>query len=372
MAKKKIQLPKGFEEIDGKIIQKSTGEEFSQEKSGLVNVISGELYDEALEEKIEEKSKIKKKFAKLSDYKAKVNFENVKYKPQEWIDMSPAYKETTRLPGIPVNSIVQAIGKSNSGKTTLAIEAAAYAQKQGILPVFIITENKFSFERAESMGVDFENAIVHSGVKTIEDGCKYIQAVLDDQEKGELPYDVLFLWDSIGATPSAAELSKRESDGSGGGMMVTARVLREQITRYLGPRINNTRVETYPYNATMIIVNHAYISPPSTPMGQPTLEPYGGDAVYLASSLVFRMGGIKGRPSMVSATKDKMDVAFAIKTSIVVEKNHVTNVSSKGKILCTDHGFLSDDKKAIDEYKKQHRDGWVLKYDNYWDSVGED
>jgi RecA/RadA recombinase len=94
--------------------------------------------------------------------------------------MSPAFKEVTRLAGLPVGAITQVIGKSNSGKSTLAIEAAAHAQKQGILPVFIITENKFSFERAESMGVDFESAIVHSGVKYIEEGCTYVKQILDD------------------------------------------------------------------------------------------------------------------------------------------------------------------------------------------------
>lgn len=320
---------------------------------------------------IEATSEIKKKFAKLSDYKSKISFKDVKYKPQSWIDMSPAFKSVTKLAGIPIGSVVQVIGKSNSGKSTLAIEAAAHAQKQGILPVFIITENKFSFERAEAMGVDFDSAIVRSNVQYIEEGCTYIKQILDDQESGKLPFNVLFIWDSIGATPSKAEFTKREDEEVGGGMMVTARVLREHITRYIGPRVNSTRVEGCPYDATMIIVNHAYISPPSMPAGQPTLEPYGGDAVYLASSLVIRMGGIKSRPSMVTATKDKVEVAFGIRSSIVIEKNHVTNVSSKGKILCTDHGFILDDKSAIDEYKTQHKNGWDLNYDMYWNQVSD-
>jgi len=368
MAKKKVTLPEGFQEIDGKIILASSGEEYSREGSDLVNVSSGEVYDE----KKVETPKIKKKFAKLADYKAKVNFKDVKYKPQEWINMSQAFKEVTRLPGIPISGVIQVIGKSNSGKTTLALEAASYAQKQGVLPVFIITENKFSFERAEAMGIDFEESIVHSGVETIEEGCTYIKEMLDSQEKGDLPYDLLFVWDSIGATPSKAELAKKEDGGSGGGMMVTARVLREEITRYIGPRINSTRLENYPYNATLLVVNHCYVSPPAHPMGQPTLEPYGGDAVYLASSLVFRMGGIKTRPSMVTAIKEKIEIAFASKTSIVVEKNHVTNISSKGKILCTDQGFILDDKKSIDAYKEEHKPGWELKFDNYWNAVSDE
>ncbi len=347
MAKKKI----GNIEVDTE-----TGEVLSENNDGEKKMLD----------------KVAKKFAKLDDYKSKIKFKDTKYKSQEWIDMSPAFKDVTKLPGQPVGSVILCHGKSNSGKSTMAIEAAAYAQKQGILPVFIITENKFSFERAETMGVNFENAIVHNGVATIEEGCVYMKETLDAQEAGDLPYDILFVWDSIGATPSKAELDKREEGGAGGGMMVTARVLREQITRYLALRINATRNENYPYNATAIFVNHSYMSPPSMPMAQPTLEPYGGDGLYLAASLVFRMGGIKSRPSAVSATKDKAEVSFAIRTSIVVEKNHVTNVSSKGKILCTDHGFLLDDKNAIDEYKKKTKDGWDLNYDSYWDGVTTD
>ena len=40
-----------------------------------------------------EKPVLSKKFGKLSEYKAKINFKDVKYKPQEWINMSPAFKE---------------------------------------------------------------------------------------------------------------------------------------------------------------------------------------------------------------------------------------------------------------------------------------
>ena len=203
-----------------------------------------------------EKPVLNKKFGKLSDYKAKLNFKDVMYKPQSWINMSPAFKEVTKLPGIPIGHVIMNYGKSDTGKSTMGIEAAAFAQKQGILPVFIITENKFSFERAETMGVDFdsEKCIVFNGIRTIEEGCKWIKQILDDQESGDLPRDVLFIWDSIGATPSEKELAKQEEGEGGGGMMVTARVLREQITRNIGPRINATRNDAFPSNATLIII----------------------------------------------------------------------------------------------------------------------
>ena len=316
---------------------------------------------------------LNKKFGKLSEYKAKINFKDVKYKRQEWINMSPAFKEITKLPGIPTGHIIMNYGKSDTGKSTMGLEAAAFAQKQGIVPVFIITENKFSFERGEKMGINFDDAIVHNGVATIEEGCKYIKETLDAQESGDFPYDALFIWDSIGGTPSEKELGKKEDGESGGGMMVTARVIREEITRYLGPRVNATRNENFPYTSTLMFINHAYTAPPSMPGAPPSLIPYGGDGIYYVSTLVFRTGGIVGRSSKVTATKAGDEFGFALKTDLVVQKNHITNVStSKAKILCTDHGFLLDDKEAIAEYKKQYASDWDLKYDEYWDAINNE
>jgi hypothetical protein len=44
-----------------------------------------------------------------------------------------------------------------------------------------------------------------------------------------------------------------------------------------------------------------------------------------------------------------------------VEKNHVNGISSKGTIIMTTHGFIDDDKKAIDDYKKEHSAEWLAK-----------
>lgn len=353
----------------------SREDELKQQITEALDSGNEELASQLEEELKKEKSsgkKITKKFPKLSDYKAKYG-NTANFKKQEWIDMSPAFKEVTCLPGIPVGHIIMNYGKSDTGKSTMAIEAAANAQKQGILPVFIITENKFSFERAEKMGIDFDEAIVYNDVPTIEDGCEYINQILKDQESGDLPVDVFIVWDSVGGTPSRREKKAAEAgDDKGGGMMVTAKVLREKITRFIAPKINGTRREEYPYNATLFVVNQAYTAPPAMPTAPPSLVPYGGDAVYYSATLVFRQGGVMGRSSKATATKGGIKVGFALKTALVVDKNHITNVTPSGKILCTDHGFLLDDKAAIDEYKAQHKDGWQIDFDQYWNSISDD
>ena len=226
MAKKKNSLPEEFEEVDGKTIHSESQEVYEWVDNELVCKSTGEVFEESKKDSKKDKEeketpKLKKTFPTLAKYKAKIKHKEVEYKSQEWIDMSPAFKDVTKLPGIPTGHVIMNYGKSDVGKTTMLVEAGAHAQKQGILPILIITENKFSWERAETMGLSEEDCIVYNGVETIEEGCEYVVKHLKDQESGELPCDIIFLWDSIGGTPSEAEFEANET-GGGRAMMETA------------------------------------------------------------------------------------------------------------------------------------------------------
>lgn len=340
----------------------------------LVDTETGEILENS-EKK--EKPVLNKAFAALKDYKAKINFVETKYKPQEWIEMSPAYMQTFNLPGIPIGHMCMIYGKSDTGKSTMAMELATYAQKQGIVPVLIITERKFSVKRLENMGFDSENAIIFNDVKTIEDGALHVKQILDDLDNPKLKdfkFDVCFIWDSIGATPTRDELERKEDEGEGGAMMKAARVMKEEFQRYLVHRINGTRAESCPYNATLFMVNQGYMSPPNIQMGKrnTTIEPYGGDSLVLPSTLIFRMGGVMTRSAKVDATRNGEKMNYAIKSGILLEKNHITETSAKGTIICTNHGFVLDDKNALDEYKSKYAPDWNLEYEKGWDSVSVD
>ena len=137
---------------------------------------------------------------------------NVKFKDQTWIPLSEAFQEVTSIPGIPMGHIVMLRGHSDTGKTTALLEAAVSAQKAGILPVFIITEMKWNWEHAMQMGlqveekvdpdtgevVDYVGQFIYVNretLNTIEDVAGFILDLIDEQKKGSLPYDLLFLWD---------------------------------------------------------------------------------------------------------------------------------------------------------------------------------
>lgn len=316
---------------------------------------------------------IEKKFKKMSAITDKIKFKQVDMKPQEYIDMSDAFKETLKQPGIPMGHTHMIYGLSDVGKTTMAVELASFAQKQGVFPVLIITENKFSTERAKTMGLRIEDNYchIHNDIDHIEEGCDIIDDYLRLQEKGDFPMDLVFIWDSIGQTQSKAEHDAMES-GKGGGMMTTARVLSERVKRHICTKINKSRRADYPYTNTLFFVNHAYTKPPSFPGGVSTIVPYGGEAIWLASSFVIRMGGVQSRSSKITAEKNGVKTSFAIKSAIKLEKNHINEVSAEGKIVCTDHGFIMDNKESIDAYKDSTKTEWHLEYDKYWDSVSLD
>jgi hypothetical protein len=82
--------------------------------------------------------------------------------------------------------------------------------------------------------------------------------------------------------------------------------------------------------------------------------------MYFDASLVLTFGNIANSgTNKIKATKGGKTVQFAKRTKISCDKNHVTGVESEGKLIMTSHGFINDDKKAIDQYKKDHSKEWL-------------
>ena len=57
--------------------------------------------------------------------------------------------------------------------------------------------------------------------------------------------------------------------------------------------------------------------------------------------------------------KDKKEVEFAVRTKVSVDKNHVTGLQTKNTVVATVHGFIHDDNKDVDAYKKKHAHEWI-------------
>ncbi len=293
-------------------------------------------------------SSIKKKFSKEAEYK-----------PDRFLDLGDAFLDATGIPGPAIGHLNMFLGHSDTGKTTALVKSAVDAQKKGILPVFIITEQKWSWDHAELMGFNKEDDfyLFNSDFEYIEQITDFINEVLDAQEKGEIPHDILFLWDSVGSVPC-----KMTYEGKGG-KQHNASTLADKIGMGLNQRISGSRRKDKQYTNTLIIVNQPWVELPDNPFGQPKIKAKGGEAIWLNSTLVFLFGNQKGAgTTKISITKDKRKVKIATRTKISIMKNHVNGLGYEdGRILVTAHDFMkgrddSEEKKSIEQYKSEHGD----------------
>jgi len=307
------------------------------------------------------------KSIKKKEFNYKEKFSSkTKYKETNYYFCGEPFLNACGLPGPVMGGINMFLGHSNSSKTTALVLAAADAQRRGHLPVFIITEKKWSWEHAVELGLQAEkdsngewdgDFIFNDSFDYIEQATDFINEVLDAQEKGEIDRSILFLWDSIGSIPC-----KMTFEGKGG-KMHNAAVLADKIGMGIHSRISKSKKEDYPFINTLVIVNQPWVDLPDNPFGQPEIKAKGGEAVWLASSLVFLFGNQKKAGiSHIEAQKDGRKVSYAIRTKISILKNHVNGLGYKdGKIIAVHNGYIDATKEAEDEYKKLYSSYWSQK-----------
>ena len=297
---------------------------------------------------------------------------SVVFKEQKWIPLSQAFQETLQIPGIPVGHITLLRGHSDTGKTTALLEAAVSAQKMGILPVFIITEMKWDWSHAKEMGFEYEEVadpntgevidykgfflyIDREKLECIEDVSAFIADILDEQKRGTLPHDICFFWDSVGSIPCRMSVEKSTNNNEW-----NAGAMSTQFGNNLNQKILLSRKENSPYTNTMVAINKVWTMKPESPMGMAKLQNKGGMSMWYDATLVVTFGNITNPgTSKIKAIKNGMQVEFAKRTNVQIEKNHIGGVQSRGRVVMTAHGFIPDDKRAIDKYKDEHKDHWL-------------
>jgi hypothetical protein len=306
---------------------------------------------------------IKKK--EIASFKDKFS-SKTKYKEIDFYYCGESFSKACGLPGPVMGGINMFLGHSNSSKTTAMILAAVDAQKKGHLPIFIITEKKWSWEHAIELGLNVTKNedgewlgefIFNDSFDYIEQATEFVNDVLDAQDKGEINQNILFLWDSVGSIPC-----KMTYEGKGG-KQHNASVLADKIGMGIHSRISKTKKDSAPYYATMVVINQPWVELPDGPWGQPQIKAKGGEALWLASSLVFLFGNEKKSGiNHITATKNGRTITYAIRTKISILKNHVNGISFKdGKIIAIPQGYIDDTKEALDDYKK--------KYSKYWNEI---
>jgi hypothetical protein len=229
---------------------------------------------------------------------------------------------------------------------------------------------KHSWEHWSAMGFDLGETVDEEGNKSydgfflyadreqlqsIEDVAGFIADLLDEQKKGNLPYDLLFLWDSIGSIPCQMSIDKNSNSP-----MWNAGAMSQQFANFINQRIIMSRKESQSYTNTMLCVNKVWVEPALMPMAQPKLRNKGGDSMFFDASFIITFGNVTSPGTQkVKATKNGKEIEFALKTKVSCDKNHVTGVTAKGTIVSTAHGFIKNSPNEINKYKKEHSKNWA-------------
>ena len=310
--------------------------------------------------------------------KSKFLSESSKFKKQRWIPFSPAVAEALSIQGVPMGQVTIARGGSDTGKTTLMIEAAVAAQQMEVLPVFIITEMKWDFAHAKKMGLEVEavsNAetgeevdykgfflyVDRSSLNTIEDVSSFIADILDEQKKGKLPYDLLFLWDSVGSIP--CEMSVKQGNNN---PMWNAGAMATQFGNFINQQFPLSRKEKYPYTNTFFVINKTGVQPALTPMSQPRMTNKGGNAMYWDAAIVITFGNVTNSgTSKINVQHKGKKVEFAKRTKIAIDKIHADcGIATASTVIVTPHGFIPDTPEAVKEYKRLYASEWFEEVSN--------
>ena len=345
---------------------------------------------------------IKKTFD-IGEFKSNnLKLTQVAEKPMEWFIMPKGFQEALSLPGIPKGWFSGCYGWNSTGKSTIKNCLIASAQRQNVLPVIFETESNFDFKYAIDCGmeatpvydevevedvdeetgevtvrkekqIDYEgNFILFTNeamceycgdldystmtrkstkrtVALIEDIAYIINDLLDKQEKGELPVELLFIWDSVGSITSWKSYASKC-----GNNMFDASSISTAFNTIVNTRIPSSRSQKSAYTNSFFIVNKIWDSSMAT-MGKPSVKLKGGNSFEYALRLLIACGkiitsGVKKMEATVKGEKYE----YGTVAPISIKKNHLPtpyNLSRDGLLYCTANGIISE--SEIDNYKKK-------------------
>jgi recombination protein RecA len=215
---------------------------------------------------------------------------------KEWIPTGSRWLDSIickgQLAGIPVGKVTEIAGLEATGKSYMAAQIAANAQKQGKLVVYFDSESAIDPSFLERSGCDLERLIyvqassVEFVLETIED----ILGAADDQ--------VVFIWDSLAFTPSVSDVEGDFNPQSS--MAVKARILAKGMSKLVIPLADK--------QATFIVLNQLKTNIPQGPtariiaMTTPYTTP-GGKAMHYAYSLRIWLTGRKAKSAYIEDDK---------------------------------------------------------------------
>ena len=226
---------------------------------------------------------------------------------KEWIPTGSRWLDAIvckgKLAGIPVGKIVEIAGLEATGKSYMATQIAANAQKMGIDVVYFDSESAIDPTFLELAGCNLER-LMYIQAESVEFVLETIEELLATE------YKWLYIWDSLALTPAISDIEGDFNPLSS--MAVKARILAKGMSKLTVPIANN--------KATFLVLNQLKTNitrSPSEAMTTPYVTP-GGKAMHYAYSLRIWLTGRKAKASFI---QDENGYRIGSEVKVKLEKS---------------------------------------------------
>jgi len=191
-----------------------------------------------------------------------------------------------KLAGIPVGKVTEIAGLEATGKSYMAAQVAANAQKKGIDVIYFDSESAIDPAFLEKAGCDV-NTLLYVQAQSVEFVLETIEDLLANNENR-----MLFIWDSLALTPAISDVEGDFNPQSS--MAVKARILAKGMSKLTVPIANS--------QSTFLVLNQLKSNitrSPSEALTTPYVTP-GGKAMIYAYSLRIWLTGRKAKASFIT------------------------------------------------------------------------
>ena len=238
--------------------------------------------------------------------------------------------------GIPVGKVVEIAGLESTGKSYMAAQAAANAQKMGIDVIYFDSESAIDPAFLERSGCDLDR-VLYVQATSVEFVLETIEELLGSNDS-----QMLFIWDSLALTPAISDIEGDFNPQSS--MAVKARILAKGMSKLTVPIANS--------QSTFLVLNQLKTNitrSPSEALTTPYMTP-GGKAMIYAYSLRIWLTGRKAKASFVTDEKG-FRIGSEVKVKLEKSRFGTQGRQCNFKILWGDEIGIQDEESWFEAIK---------------------